>query len=260
MEDQPELITTLTRGLRHRLSVPEVITGDTKVPLKDLKNIIATYNLTRRASPVVNGQNADRPIHIGNPGVVGLFSFGVVTIILGIFRLFLPWKSQVILLPSALLFGGLTQMIAGFFDLFVGGTFSATILISYGAFWTGNGMMMAPSMNIVYNEYTNLEDRNQAHAIYCFMWAFYTLMLTGISLAVKSGTFILTWCLLFVFLALTLEAIWYLDGTESIIRASGVCAILAALGSFYSGCTAIFEEQGANFYVGHYPWVKDKSK
>ncbi|CAO3629976.1 unnamed protein product [Cunninghamella blakesleeana] len=259
MGDQSELVTTLTRGLRHRLSVPDAIHPNTKVELKDLGNILATYNLTRKVDPVVNGQNDTRNIHSGNPAVTGLFSFGVVTIILGIFRLFLPWKPQVVLLPSALLFGGITQFIAGFFDLFVGGTFSAVILISYGAFWTGNGMMMVPSMSMVYDEYVNLEDRHQAQAIYCFIWSFYTLMLTGVSLGIKSGTLILSWCLFFVFLTLLLEAIWYLTDIEAVIRASGVCAMLAALGSFYSGVTAIFEEQGKSFPVGHYYWCKDKN-
>lgn len=150
----------------------------------------------------------------------------------------------------------------------------------------GNGMMMVPSMNVVYDEYANLEDRHQAQAIYCLMWSFYTLMLVGISLGIRSGTLILSWCLFFVFLALLLEAIWYLTNIESVIRASGkllkkinkerkkekvrrkilkymyigVCAILAALGSFYSGTTAIFEEQGKSFPVGHYYWCKDKKK
>lgn len=74
MEDQPELVTTLTRGLRHRLSVPEAINPNTKVELKDLGNILATYSLTRRVEPVVNGQNMERSIQAaGNPAVAGKY-------------------------------------------------------------------------------------------------------------------------------------------------------------------------------------------
>lgn len=78
-------------------------------------------------------------------------------------------------------------------DLFYGGTFSGTILVSYGAFWAGSGMLMLPSAASVLEAYETEEDVAQANAIYHFMWSIYTFMLMCISLKIRTGTFILTW-------------------------------------------------------------------
>ncbi|KAI8147695.1 GPR1/FUN34/yaaH family-domain-containing protein [Fennellomyces sp. T-0311] len=209
--------------------------------------------MTRSASPLVNGQGSRRPMTMGNPAVIGLWSFATVTILLGCFNLFLPHKPNNIIYPTALLFGGIAQYISGFLDLFYGGTFSGTILVSYGAFWAGSGMMMLPSAAATLDSYANEDDVAQANAIYHFFWAFYTLMLVGVSLKVKAGTFILT-CLFWVFITLFLTAIYYLTNASPVLRVSGVSAFLAALGAYYSGVAAIFEEQKQKMWVGKYPW------
>ncbi|KAL1927445.1 hypothetical protein VTP01DRAFT_3682 [Rhizomucor pusillus] len=214
---------------------------------------------TRPASPMVNGQNDRRPLTMGNPGVIGLWSFATVTILLGTFNLFLPHKSNHVIFPTALLFGGIAQYIAGFMDLFYGGTFSGTILVSYGAFWAGSGMLMLPSAASVLEAYETEEDVAQANAIYHFMWSIYTFMLMCISLKIRTGTFILTWCLSFVFITLLLEGIYYITNVSPILRVSGVTAYLAALGAYYSGCAAVMEEQNVKLWVGQYrKWHKRK--
>lgn len=170
----------------------------------------------------------------------GLWSFATVTTLLGCFNLFLPWKSNHVIYPTALLFGGIAQYIAGFLDLFYGGTFSGTILVSYGAFWAGQGMMMLPTASAVLDDYSNEADVAQANSLYNFIWAFYTLMLLGISFRITTGNFILSWyatdasrscflftflflcrCLFWVFLTLLFDAIFYLTQNQPLMRASG---------------------------------------
>ncbi|KAJ8663142.1 hypothetical protein O0I10_001319 [Lichtheimia ornata] len=215
--------------------------------------------MTRAASPVVFGQGQRRPLSMGNPAVLGLWSFATVTLLLGTFSLFLPHKSNSIIFPTALLFGGIAQTIAGFFDLFYGGTFSSTILISYGCFWIGNGLMMLPSIQAPLTAtYASEDDIAQANAIFHFIWAIYTLMVTAVSLRFKHGTFILTWCLAWVFCTLFLTGMYYAIGSQAILRTSGICAYMAAIGAYYSGCAAVFEEQNERWWVGNYS--RDKSK
>ncbi|KAI9315547.1 GPR1/FUN34/yaaH family-domain-containing protein [Dichotomocladium elegans] len=211
--------------------------------------------MTRAASPLVWGQANRRPLTMGNPGVLGLWSFSMVTILLGTYNLFLPHKSNHIIFPTALMYGGLAQYIAGLLDFFYGGTFSATILVSYGAFWAGQGLMMLPSVSTVLTAYESEWDIAQANAVYHFLWGFYTLMLLGISLKIKSGNAVLSWCLFWVFITLILTSIYYLVDIEALLRVSGVSAYLAALGAYYSGCAAVFEEQNEKWWVGKYPWV-----
>lgn len=68
-------IDTGRRPPQHHLSLPEtsgVVGDDDGKKADDLGNMYAAYNLLRRvASPVVNGQNQQRPLHIGNPAVLG---------------------------------------------------------------------------------------------------------------------------------------------------------------------------------------------
>ncbi|KAJ8656763.1 hypothetical protein O0I10_007611 [Lichtheimia ornata] len=213
-------------------------------------------NMTRAASPAVLAQGDRRPLSMGNPGVLGLWSFATVTILLGVYNLFLPHKSNHIIYPTAMLFGGLAQYIAGFMDLFYGGTFSGTILVSYGAFWAGSGMMMLPTVEPLLEVYQTEWDLAQANAIYHFMWAFYTLMLMCISLKIRNGTFTLTWCLFWVFITLFLTAIYYVTNVQPVLRVSGVTAFLAAIGAYYMGCAAVFEEQKSKWWVGKYKWCK----
>ncbi|ORZ03816.1 GPR1/FUN34/yaaH family-domain-containing protein [Syncephalastrum racemosum] len=213
---------------------------------------------TRPASPLVNGQTDRRPLTMGNPAVIGLWSFATVTILLGCFKLFVPWKSNHAIYPTALLFGGIAQYIAGFLDLFYGGTFSGTILVSYGAFWAGQGMMMLPTASAVLNDYVDEADISQGMSIYNFIWAFYTLMLLCLSFQIRTGNFILSWCLFWVFLTLLFDGVFYLTNNQPLLRTSGVTAILAALGAYYSGVAAVMEEQRRRMWVGKYKWQRNK--
>jgi hypothetical protein len=66
---QPGGSTTPARP-SHHLSLPDISADGEKND--ELGNMYAAYNLLRRvASPVVNGQNQQRPLHIGNPAVLG---------------------------------------------------------------------------------------------------------------------------------------------------------------------------------------------
>ncbi|KAI9017935.1 GPR1/FUN34/yaaH family-domain-containing protein [Phycomyces nitens] len=210
------------------------------------------YNhpLTRTANPILNAQSGRRPISSGNPAVIGNWSFAVVTILLGTFNIFLPGKPNHVILPTAIMFGGLAQCVAGFIDLSFGGTFSGTILVSYGAFWTGAGMFMLPTVYPTLAAYEDERDLARANGIYNLFWSFYTLMLVGLSVKVKNGTFVLTWNLWWVFMTLLFTAVYNFTDILPLLRVSGVFAYLAALGAFYSGIAIVMEEQGVRLWVG----------
>ena len=94
------------------LSPPPFIGGGGRVGGPDMGAMNWEW-LTRSASPLVNGQSDRRPLTMGNPAVLGLWSFAMVTILLGAYNLFLPHKPNHIIFPTALLFGGIAQYIAG---------------------------------------------------------------------------------------------------------------------------------------------------
>ncbi|KAI8391345.1 GPR1/FUN34/yaaH family-domain-containing protein, partial [Radiomyces spectabilis] len=182
----------------------------------------------------------------------GLWSFATVTVLLATFNLFLPDKPNHIMLPSALVFGGLAQFIAGYMALFRNNTFGGTLFVSYGAFWAGSGLMMLPSVSSTLDAYGSAHDLAIATGIYKLFWSFFSLMNVCISLKVQGGNFMLTWCVSFVFLTLLFEGFGALFSLIPLIRVSGVTAYLAGLGAYYLGIVDLFEEQGVHLWMGVY--------
>ncbi|HPQ54692.1 MAG TPA: acetate uptake transporter [Spirochaetota bacterium] len=74
-----------------------------------------------------------------NPAVVGLAGFGITTLLLQIHNLGLCGVGPVFC--AAVMFGGLAQMIAGYFEFKCGNNFGFSAFVSYGAFWLGLALM-----------------------------------------------------------------------------------------------------------------------
>lgn len=71
-----------------------------------------------------------------NPAALGLVGFGLTTILLSLINAgVLPPGGEGVVIPLALTFGGLAQIIAGVLEFKVGNTFGMTAFLSYGAFW-----------------------------------------------------------------------------------------------------------------------------
>jgi succinate-acetate transporter protein len=69
----------------------------------------------------------------GNPAVVGLAGFGMTTLLLQFHNL--GWCGSGIVFCTALAFGGMAQLIAGFQEFKAGNNFGYSAFVSYGAFW-----------------------------------------------------------------------------------------------------------------------------
>src|SRR3546814_20260449 len=71
-----------------------------------------------------------------NPAALGLVGFGLTTVLLSLINAgLLPAGGEPVVIPLALAFGGLIQIIAGIFEFRVRHTFRLTAFLSYGAFW-----------------------------------------------------------------------------------------------------------------------------
>ncbi|WP_241127669.1 acetate uptake transporter [Novosphingobium terrae] len=76
--------------------------------------------------------------HVGraNPAGPGFAAFGTTTILLSLINAgVLPMGGTAVVVPLALVFGGLTQMVVDIVEFQRGNTFEATASCSYGAFW-----------------------------------------------------------------------------------------------------------------------------
>jgi acyl-CoA synthetase (AMP-forming)/AMP-acid ligase II len=71
-----------------------------------------------------------------NPAPLGLFGFGLTTVLLSLVNAgVLPAGGEQVVLPMALAYGGLIQILAGLLEFRTGNTFGTTAFPSYGAFW-----------------------------------------------------------------------------------------------------------------------------
>jgi uncharacterized protein len=82
----------------------------------------------------MSGQNNS----LANVGALGLGGFALSTMILNIVNAgFVDAKTIGIVMPVAMLYGGVAQFAAGMWDVKRGDTFGATCFSSFGAFWIG---------------------------------------------------------------------------------------------------------------------------
>ncbi|MEM4576847.1 MAG: acetate uptake transporter [Candidatus Nezhaarchaeales archaeon] len=78
----------------------------------------------------------------GNPAALGLAAFALTTFLLSLTNAKLaPPHLLYLIVPTALIYGGAAQLIAGIIDLVkTGSTFGGTAFCSYGAFWISLGI------------------------------------------------------------------------------------------------------------------------
>jgi len=174
---------------------------------------------------------------LANPAPLGLFGFGMTTILLNFFNAgIVPLTSSV--LAMGIFFGGFAQIIAGLLEFRKGNTFGMTAFLSYGFFWEtlvfliilpnwiGTGLATAIPGN--------------ALAIYLFFWGLFTLgmfigtlRLNGALMAVF-GTL---WILFFL-----LAAANYGGGNSTILTIAGYEGILCGLTAFYTAIAEVLNE------------------
>lgn len=130
--------------------------------------------------------------NLANPGALGLVGFGLTTVMLSLVNAgILPGGGEQAVLPLALAYGGLIQLIAGLLEFRTGNTFGTTAFLSYGAFWIwfallimlgGHGML-------------DLSQAGSTIAVTLLGWGLFTLYMW-------IGTFKLSRALWLVFLTL----------------------------------------------------------
>jgi succinate-acetate transporter protein len=84
---------------------------------------------------VVNNNGRPRPV-IADPAPLGLTAFAVTLMVFSMFTSgLLASSGQPVILPVALAFGGIVQVLAGMWEFRRGNTFGAVVFGTIGAFW-----------------------------------------------------------------------------------------------------------------------------
>lgn len=168
-----------------------------------------------------------------NPAPLGLFAFGMTTVLLNIHNAgFFGMNSMI--LAMGLFYGGIAQVIAGMLESKKNNTFGMTAFISYGIFWcTLVGLILMAKWGWI--DATSQD----AMAAYLLAWGIFTLLLFF-------GTLKISRALQFVFATLTilffLLAIGDYTGNAAVKTFAGYEGILCGLSAIYTAIAGLLNE------------------
>lgn len=184
---------------------------------------------------MISGQETSTVIrdNSANPAPLGLFGFGMTTVLLNIHNAgFYELNSMI--LAMGIFYGGIAQVIAGILESKKNNTFGMTAFISYGFFWLSLVALIFMSKWGWVTATTK-----SSLATYLLVWGIFTLLLF-------IGTFKLNRALQFVFATLTilffLLAIGNYTENESIIVFAGYEGIICGSAAIYTGIANLLNE------------------
>lgn len=168
-----------------------------------------------------------------NPGPLGLFAFGLTTILLNLHNAgFFEMNSMI--LAMGIFYGGLAQIIAGIMESKKNNTFGFTAFLSYGFFWlTLVGLIVMPKLGWV------AAPSASAMIAYLVVWGIFTTLLF-------IGTLRMSRALQFVFASLAI--LFFLlaigDATENsaIKTFTGYEGIVCGASAVYAAIAGVLNE------------------
>jgi uncharacterized protein len=168
-----------------------------------------------------------------NPAPLGLFGFGMTTILLNLHNAgFYELNSMI--LAMGIFYGGMCQVIAGAMEWKKKNTFGMVAFSSYGAFWlTLVALIVMPKLGWID------KTSNAGMVAYLIMWGIFTLLLF-------IGTLKLNGALQFVFGSLTvlffLLAAGDVTGNATLKHFTGFEGILCGASAVYAGIAQVLNE------------------
>ncbi|KAL1859826.1 hypothetical protein VTK73DRAFT_7438 [Phialemonium thermophilum] len=198
-----------------------------------------------------------------NPAPLGLCAFALTTFVLSAINLDARGISTPnIVVPLALGYGGLVQLLAGMWEMAVGNTFGATALSSYGGFWIAYGILLTPNFKVpeAYAAESDPLAFDSAVGFFLTGWFIFTtiLLLCTLRSTVMFFSLFFTLDLAFLFLACGKYAAD--NGAEGsadgLNKAGGVFGMLAAFLAWYNAFAGIADSSNSFFLVPvfHFPW------
>ncbi|HEY2225644.1 acetate uptake transporter [Actinomycetospora sp.] len=190
------------------------------------------HDQATESTPTAAPAAADPTKAIADPGPLGLAAFALTTFLLSLFNAGIaPENLEKTVLPLALFYGGIAQLVAGLFEFRKANTFGATAFCSYGAFW----LSFAAFVQFIEPSLPEASTK-AATGLFLLGWAIFTLYMLVASLR-TSGALIAVFALLFLtFLCL---AVGSLAGIATLGTIGGILGILTALAAWYASFAGV---------------------
>lgn len=171
---------------------------------------------------------------LGNPGPLGLGAFAFTTFLLSSWNTgLLSAATSNIVLPVALWYGGIAQILAGMWEFGVNNTFGAVAFTSYGSFWLSFATIeqfWVPAAG------ASARDSRLALGMYLLAWTIFTFYM-------MIGSFRMSVSLALVFVLLEITFILLTAGAYSghkgVHNAGGWFGILCAAAAWYASAATV---------------------
>ncbi|WOO86106.1 ammonium permease ATO2-like protein [Vanrija pseudolonga] len=171
---------------------------------------------------------------VGNPMPAGLLSFASLFLLFGLYGLGAHHvRHPNVVVPLLVFYGGVCQNLIGWFEMFIGNTFSATIFLTFGSFALSYACCLIPTFGVI-AAFTDpatgkpTEELEYAIGIFLIVWA--CIMVLFILAALRSSVAIVS-CLSAAFFAFLLIGCGDLTANKHVSKAGyGFCFVAAACG------------------------------
>jgi uncharacterized protein len=167
-----------------------------------------------------------------DPGPLGLAAFAMTTFLLSLVNAnLIALRNITVVLPLAIAYGGLVQLLAGMWEFRTGNTFGAVAFSSFGAFWISYYILVKVfPVNIT---------KPLAHGVSAYLWA-WAIFTTYMFLASLRTTAAIS--LVFLLLAATFILLAIGDmgsGNMSIHKVGGWVGLATAIAAWYASFAAV---------------------
>lgn len=211
----------------------------------------------RRAAgypPSVSEPLEARPVSaeapIADPGPLGLAGFAMTTFVLSVFNanIIADKKLEAVVLPLALFYGGLAQLLAGMWEFKKANTFGATAFASYAAFWMSFAAyvkFVAPGLPTA--------TAYRATGLYLLAWTIFTAYMLVASLRLTGALVAVFFFLTVTFALLTAGA---LGQSPDVTKAGGIFGIITAGLAWYASFAGVANETWKRTILPTFPLRK----
>src|SRR5664280_1489583 len=175
---------------------------------------------------------------IADPGPLGLAGFALTTFMLSVFNANIISNKGLlqVVLPVALFYGGIAQLLAGMWEFKKANTFGALAFTSYGAFWISYATFVkfvAPGLNA---SPATKADVHTAAGLFLLAWTIFTAYMLIAALRVNGALVIVFAVLIVTFILLA----WGdFASNTSITKIGGYLGIVTAFLAWYASAAGV---------------------
>jgi hypothetical protein len=173
---------------------------------------------------------------LANPAPLGLFGFGMTTVLLNLHNAGLFGLDSMIL-AMGLAYGGLAQVIVGIMEYKKGNTFSTVAFTSYGLFWWSLVMLLVfPTVTFWHTDASS----ETAMAAFFFLWGLFTLAMFFGTLKTNRALQFVFMSLAILFFLLTIQDAFGITGLYA--NAVGVEGVICGFSAIYLAIAEVLNE------------------